>query len=188
MSILWALVAVVFIGPASFAGGDRICQDLYRSACAPGPVDDGTGVAASQDTADSDLSAVKKQIAERTANAFRNKLSNPSNVYFRRLVLSATALSSRDECDGADTMPTDECMDLMVRSCTNIEMKKIETSANQIVWSSGAGISQQLSDIDLLMNNADFQDVESKVAKNAAAVINPNHADEEIEKKSSSSN
>lgn len=98
--------------PVSSANTDGLCEELARFTClAPGPQDDGTGVASNERLSSN------RQIDFMRANQalykakFREALSNPKNEDLLDTALSGLGLAIAPHCQSTKTADREKCLD-----------------------------------------------------------------------------
>ena len=152
------------------ANSEGLCTDLYRLTSASGNYDDGTAIGNNTSTAESKIGTIKQQESDFFDKKFGAALQIKENSSFRTLGLSAFGLAHTPECEVGNQKA--KCDASISKGLTEVAMRRIfpdpaAVSNDPTSFSDGA----TLRDLDLLLQNPAYLDLETTLASQAKSQI-----------------
>ncbi len=131
----------------------KYCSDIYGVSCAPGDTKDLTG-SAGNGVKQSDIDTTIKDALPSVTDAFRKKLQDPDQKYFKKIAMDVLDYSNSPECQFKDSKNIELCDQKVAGGLSNMaaaNISKMSSFKNKLKAS--------LEDVSLLQNNSNFREI-----------------------------
>ncbi len=153
-----------------FAADDPVCaNDMSRLTCASGTFNDGTGVAIVPSIHNNPRRENREKIMKSSLAKFKKSLSDPSNKYFIKQVLSASGHFHNPECKvDENNLYSEKCLDLLAESASDVALNRLIGEG----ISKKGGTQIELANENYFAESTPFNNIQKELVEEAKVMQN----------------